>query len=680
MQRMSLNRHWTVFTSDREDGETHDIPFFYPHDGAFSMETTFPLPAGKRFFLVYEGLLGQVKVVLNEVPQGEIEGTMTRGQFELKGPFKEENTIRLNFKQTRDTLSPGVCRYLYIESSGDIHIKKLFARGDDSGTLKISYEADGPYEEKDVSFSLSRRGRPVAEFQTMTTTFEGIALYSTKAPELYDLKMRIKDEEKEVRVGFSSTFFSEQGRFIHAGRAKRLSALTYDSMFPGLGSAMPFTPFYQAVMTLRRRLGSDLVILKDFPPSRDFLKAAEEQGLLCLYDLGSLPSLDLFYFDYFTHAAVIGVLLPLTATEETLKEIRLKALGAIVLSENLSLKDADCLVFPYSSTLTPKGLKAMKRARKDDKPFVLMEDRKDKEKDGTDTLAIMEKSKELSASGEIIGTAFGPRPSLADENRFLRLDGFAYASNRLYSSLLRIDDRFFLKEGGHLLAYSNDDYLEVYKDGALLDVFTPDHKAYPRLSHPPIFIRDFVKASYAYQGMKPRDKKKLEHLFNRLALIYPKKLTKLEMLPYMPLLRRYRIDEERLAALFEEAADPRRLSTYQFIASRNGAPTITKTFAPGKERQIYVDLYRDCLSDMRTYDCTYVGVRLVDEYGTLVRDDVPLEISIEGPMKIRGITPPMLVRGRASFYLAARDVDSPTIGILKLTAGSDYHEEIIRLY
>ena len=228
MQRMSLNRHWTVFTSDREDGETHDIPFFYPHDGAFSMETTFPLPAGKRFFLVYEGLLGQVKVVLNEVPQGEIEGTMTRGQFELKGPFKEENTIRLNFKQTRDTLSPGVCRYLYIESSGDIHIKKLFARGDDSGTLKISYEADGPYEEKDVSFSLSRRGRPVAEFQTMTTTFEGIALYSTKAPELYDLKMRIKDEVKEVRVGFSSTFFSEQGRFIHAGRAKRLSALTYD--------------------------------------------------------------------------------------------------------------------------------------------------------------------------------------------------------------------------------------------------------------------------------------------------------------------------------------------------------------------------------------------------------------------------------------------------------------------
>ncbi len=684
MERISLNRHWKVSANRNGEGPSFllDIPFLFRHGGHFSMSRTFEFPKGERKFLIHEGIEGSAEVYLNGVAQGKIEGRLTRGELELKGPFLDgENEILLEVSQDPGSKSPGVRTYLYIETSGPVHISDLYARGDDSGTIDIHYKADGPYERKDITFSLFRRGRKIVDFDNPHTTLSDILLYRPKSPELYDLVMTINSgeetESKSVRLGFYSSLVRGNTLLI-AGRKKRFSGVEYGSLFPGLGAAVPFSPHYEDVLIMRRRLGADFMVLRQYQPSHDLLKSADEIGLLSLFDLGSLRRVDSFLDLYGRHASLMGAIIPKGMEKGEVDAIRKNAKGALIVSRDLD-NGGDCLLLEYSRVRAPEGAKMLSEAKRSEIPFIIEDDRENRCKNGLDTIDFLSFAHKEDALGDISGKAFA-KNGLAGEDRFLSLSGFAYASNRLASPMLRVDDSFMEGKGGAIVAYSNDDYLEVYKDGYLLDVFKGDREHYGELVHPPVLIKDFIRAGYALKGLRKRELRKIEKLLNLMALSYPEPLGKWQKLPYSSLLRRHGISEEALMSIFFEAADPKRESTYQFISSRSGVPTISKAFGKSDERQLYVDLYKDSLTDMRTYDSARIYVRLVDGFGTMVKEDCPVSIDLQGPVYIRGEKPTSLHHGHLSFYIASVKVDEPSTAVITISASGVSKEEIIRVF
>ncbi|WP_231644692.1 glycoside hydrolase family 2 protein [Sciscionella sediminilitoris] len=108
----------------------------------------------------------------------------------------------------------------------------------------------------------------------------GIRLWDVEAPELYRVRVRVRDRvERTVRIGFREARFREDGFYLN-GRRLQLFGLNRHQWYPYTGGAMPDRVQRKDAEILRGELGCNMVRCSHYPQSEAFLDACDELGLL----------------------------------------------------------------------------------------------------------------------------------------------------------------------------------------------------------------------------------------------------------------------------------------------------------------------------------------------------------------------------------------------------------------
>ena len=118
----------------------------------------------------------------------------------------------------------------------------------------------------------------------LTQAVSNVACWSTESPKLYRLEVRLSDGEEpldlyEVRFGFREVAFTAQGFFLN-GKKIKLRGLNRHQSYPYVGYAMPASAQRRDAEILKHELGVNMVRCSHYPQSDHFLDRCDELGLL----------------------------------------------------------------------------------------------------------------------------------------------------------------------------------------------------------------------------------------------------------------------------------------------------------------------------------------------------------------------------------------------------------------
>ena len=117
----------------------------------------------------------------------------------------------------------------------------------------------------------------------------GAKLWDVTAPNLYDLHIELKKDDKvidnAVRVmGFRNAEFRENGFYLN-GRRLKIRGLNRHQSYPYVGYAMPESMQKLDADILRRELGLNAVRTSHYPQSQHFIDRCDELGLLVFTEI-----------------------------------------------------------------------------------------------------------------------------------------------------------------------------------------------------------------------------------------------------------------------------------------------------------------------------------------------------------------------------------------------------------
>jgi beta-galactosidase len=290
----------------------------------------------KRVFLDFEGVACACELWLN----GEIVcshlGGYTPFSVELTGRLRTgANRLVVKVDSTENPDIPpfghavdylcygGIYREAWLRFQDDDYISDLFAMPqrimEATKELRVLVEADCPRGESgldircalrevgpgfgraeprssgavlaisaSVPLSPARGGGP-ARAELWMEGLGGIRNWDVTDPALYELETILSRDGRVVdrvcaRVGFREAAFRPQGFFLN-GRRLPLVGLNRHQSYPYVGYAMPGRVQRRDAEMLKRELGLNIVRASHYPPSRHFLDACDELGLLVFEEL-----------------------------------------------------------------------------------------------------------------------------------------------------------------------------------------------------------------------------------------------------------------------------------------------------------------------------------------------------------------------------------------------------------
>ncbi len=188
------------------------------------------------------------------------------------------------------------------------------AKGSLSATVFLGGVPGASFEGR-IALSLSREGRELSRVElpasfafgggeprsasgdALSTAFEldfgaleGVEPWSLEAPRLYDLKAELlgRDgsaaDEASARIGFRSAEIRSDGFYLNGGKLV-LRGLDRHQSFPYAGYAMPARVQRRDAEILKAELAVNCVRSSHYPPSRHFLDACDELGLLVIEEI-----------------------------------------------------------------------------------------------------------------------------------------------------------------------------------------------------------------------------------------------------------------------------------------------------------------------------------------------------------------------------------------------------------
>lgn len=128
-----------------------------------------------------------------------------------------------------------------------------------------------------------------SKYTLSLTGLAGISLWTLEDPKLYDVRIQLLEgttllDADSRRVGFRSAVFTEHG-FELNGKPLKLRGLNRHQTYPYVGSAMPGRVQRRDAQILKKELKCNIVRTSHYPPSRHFLDACDELGLLVLEEI-----------------------------------------------------------------------------------------------------------------------------------------------------------------------------------------------------------------------------------------------------------------------------------------------------------------------------------------------------------------------------------------------------------
>lgn len=377
----------------------------------------------------------------------------------------------------------------------------------------------------------------------------GVKLWDIENPNLYTLRVTYNngEDEKTVRFGFRECEFRKDGFFLN-GKKVKIRGLNRHQSYPYVGYAMPASAQIADADTLKYELGCNLVRTSHYPDSIHFLDRCDEIGLLVFTEMPSwqytgadeewrnncIENVRRMVLRDRNHPSIIiwGVRVnegqdcdelyeKTNAIAHALDDTRPTG-GVRNFPQSHLLED----VYTYNDFIHSGGKIALNSpmiVAGPSAPYLVTEHNghmyPTKSFDNEET-----RTEHALRHARVLNAAYGnPRTSgaigwcMADYNthkdfgsgdricyhgvldifRMPKLAASFYKSQQDKEPVLEVSCDMNIGEHpanqlGQVYAFTNCDYVKLYKNGVYMSTAYPNKKKFPNLPHPPVFADDFI--------------------------------------------------------------------------------------------------------------------------------------------------------------------------------------------
>lgn len=540
-------------------------------------------------------------------------------------------------------------------------------------------------------------------------------IWSPNSPELYTLKLLLVVDNKvqdifTSKFGFRCVDFDANGLLINQERIK-IRGLNRHQSFPYTGYAMPASAQYQDALILKEDLGVNCVRSSHYPPSRHFLDACDELGILVFneipgwqhigegewHDITRQHTKEMILRDR-NHPSVFiwGVRINeshdnhelFKSTNKIAKELDdTRPTGGV---RNFKKSEFFEDVYTYNDFIHSGGKEVLEKPKKisgGKHPYLVTEHnghmfptkKFDHESRRIEQLyrhmrVLNAAYKDNNQSGAIGWCMFdynthkdfgsGDRICYHGVLDMFREPKYAHAiyasqqSNKPYgfvASSMQIGE-MNASTLGITTVLTNSEYIKFYKNGNHIGDFYPDNEEFKYLPNPPIFIDDYIGNLIEKSGdFSKKDAKKLKRHFQKLSL--NQKLSPFNYIALFFIMLRNGLKYRDMYDLYLKYVGNWGVKSieYKFEGYKNKNKEWTITKGPATKSLLIAKADKNKLVEDKSWDTTRVVVRVVDEYNNvkqLASDSI--SISIDGAAELIGPSNVSLIAGSSAFWIKTK--------------------------
>ncbi len=543
-----------------------------------------------------------------------------------------------------------------------------------------------------------------------------ISSWSVDRPVLYDLLFELRDGEgrlmdkKTDRFGFRRAEFRADGFYLN-GERLRIRGLNRHQSYPYVGYAMPDSVQRRDADILKYELGVNAVRTSHYPQSQAFIDRCDEIGLLVFTEIPgwqhigggewkdiAVGNVEEMVVQYRNHPSVVlwGVRINESRDDDELygrTNAAARSLdptrqtGGVRCFRKSSLLEDVYTYNDFSHTGSNAGLIDKALATPDmAKPYMVTEHNghmfptKSFDDEGHRLEQALRHARVLDAmyGGEGLAGCFGwcafdynthgefgsgdkvCYHGVMDMFRNPKPAAWVYASQSEDRPVLELSSGLNMGDypAGRLdsvYAFTNADFVRVYKNGRLLRDFYPDYRAFPNLPHPPVRLDDYIGGALEKnEGLSRRKAEMIKdclYALSRYGRRSPPLKYRLKRLLLALVGGLSRREAERLYAAYFGGWGGKP-AVWRFEAVRDGTVVAAREVGGGLEVLIRLDADKMTLREGGSYDVACVRIRAEDGNGNrLWYFGEPVVLYTEGPIEIVGPRVVALRGGAAGTYI-----------------------------
>lgn len=552
----------------------------------------------------------------------------------------------------------------------------------------------------------------------------GVLPWTIENPKLYSLRLSFGNDSKTYRFGFRECEFKKDGFYLN-GMHIKLRGLNRHQAYPYVGYAMPASAQKADADFLKYGLGVNFVRTSHYPDSVHFIERCDEIGLLVFTEIPSWQHIgegewrdnflknieDMVMRDRNNPSVILwGVRvnegpdcdeLYVKANEIAHSLDNTRQTGGVrAIPHSHLLED----VYTYNDFVHSGGKKALLNPATvaGNAPYLITEHNGhmyptksfDREmirvEQALRHARVMNKMYSSDRYSGAVGWCmsdynthkdFGSGDRIcyhgvSDMFRIPKLAGALYASQQDETPVLEISCSMDIGEYpacsmGQIYAFTNCDYVKIYKNGNYLSTAYPDRTQLKHLPHPPVFINDFIGDSL----VKDENIPEFSASCLKTVLIEARKKGWTISPKYYPLTA---VGVLTSGKGIKGAVDlfGKYLSNwggsyncYKFEGYIDGkcVKTVTRTSLTNMNLEVKADSHELIESD--TYDVTRITLRALDQNG----NQMPfasngITVKATGPIEVIGPENFSLIGGDRAFWVRTKGKSGK--GIVKISAES----------
>lgn len=609
------------------------------------------------------------------------------------------------------------------------HWKRIYIHADQKGGIVIHKEIENSNNEEEILYEIYDGENKVLDSKEDRFVLNHPHLWDIDDPHLYTLKAILKTESgvdvKTIRFGFRTARFLENGFFLN-GKKLKLRGLNRHQNYPYVGPSLPKGAQVDDANIIKHELGCNIVRTSHYPQSEDFLSRCDEIGLLLIDEVPGWQYLskeeawrnNFFYLlgemvkKECNHPCLIayGTRVDESADDHALYQKAQdivhsldpfrQTLGVRNFKTSECLEDIYCYndfscASIYHGLDKPSSIKGGKG-----KPKLISENNGhmfstkyfDNSARRTENAlrhlrVINDAYRYEELCGEIgwcafdynTHKAFGSNDHIchhgvANIYRNPKESGYAYASQSDDHIVLEVANPPYAGDYDEnllhpLVVLTNCDYVELWKNNQRIGRFAPDKKSFPYLPHAPIMVDDFIGDSFDEPMIKPKHRKKMKEMLNRIEEIGVAHLTLKDYLKYGPTFLASGLSMSDMGTLMGKyfSGQSEALPNVWIIKGyKDGKLVKEQSFGPSTEFHLEAKANKNELINEETYDVARVKIRYLDQYDNECHYSMKvLEMKTEGPIEIIGPKDVALL-GDYAVYVRSKKVETPVKATLFL--------------
>lgn len=636
--------------------------------------------------------------------------------------IRERAYIKDIFVRTYDVLAP--------EKTLDIDIELSQAYQDMYVEFKINDAEKRLVSQFSYSMGNSSRGNIRGKVSNVT-------IWDIENPVLYTIEARLKINQTvidswETRFGFREAVFRPGGFYLNGEKIK-LIGLNRHQSYPYVGYAMPESAQKKDADLLKYELGVNMVRTSHYPQSRHFLDRCDEIGLLVFEEIPGWQHVgkekwkalsyqnvrDMILRDR-NHPSIVlwGVRINESADNDEFYHNTNKIAHELDNTRQTggvrNFKDSNLLedVYTYNDFMhngSNSALELPSKVTKANAPYLVTEHnghmfptkRFDNEGRRLEhALRHMRVLDTMMGNNRISGAIgwcmsdynthkdFGSGDRIcyhgvSDMFRIPKLAWYVYASQQDLVPVLELSSSMDIGEHsggdiGTVYAFTNCDYIKLYKDNEFIKTFYPDRKQFPNMKHAPIKIDDFIGDLLTkYENITDKDSLRMKSVLRDVSK-FGMNLPFGSKLLMGRLMLKYKLtmdDGLRLFGTYVSNWGGQRIS-FRFEGYKNGemVKSITKTTLETSHLSAEAD--NSVLVEADTYDVTRIVLKATDQNGNIMNyANDAMVIETEGPIEIIGPKCIALIGGVRAFWIKSKG--SSGKGVVSIKSEKYRNEQIL---